>query len=130
MVGGKGKGKAVAGEELDFEPTPVRKTVRPRVVGKGKGKAVGAQDEWPAQPMFKNLDAGSDEDEDEDPEYDGVVKKEPQGEKQMRKKHKEDTDKLSSGSAAISELVLGGPVSRLEKNRDRTGPGPIKTSKY
>jgi hypothetical protein len=26
-------------------------------------------------------------------------------------------------------LVLGGPVSGPEKDRDRTGPGPIKTAK-
>ena len=29
-----------------------------------------------------------------------------------------------------SELVFEGPVSRLEKDRDRTGPGPIKTGNY
>jgi hypothetical protein len=134
VVGGKGKGKAVAGEDSDFEPTPVRNTVRPKVVGKGKGKAVAAE-EWPTQPSFTVLDAGSDEDEDEDPEYGGVVKKESEGEKQNRKKPKQDTDELSSDSAAISEswktsvIVSKPPAPTPSMSQKYSRPQPEPTGK-
>src|SRR5277367_119198 len=134
VVGGKGKGKAVAGEDSDFEPTPVRNTVRPKVVGKGKGKAVAAE-EWPTQPSFTVLDAGSDEDEDKDPEYGGVVKKESEGEKQNRKKPKQDTDELSSDSAAISEswktsvIVSKPPAPTPSMSQKYSRPQPEPTGK-
>ena len=37
---------------------------------------------------------------------------------------------LASLTDGAMGIVFEGPVSRLEKDRDRTGPGPIKTGNY